>query len=148
MLEGKYFYRDMLTQRGLKNTEARIETLKLLNNEQSPMTVEEIFIRLKNVAPSINISTIYRTVEALHKNGLIIKTTFLDDNKAYYEYKRKGHKHHLICTCCSRMVSLQHCPLDDEYTLSICRKEGFELTGHRLEIYGLCSDCKKNSIDD
>ena len=77
MLEGKYFYRDMLTQRGLKNTEARIETLKLLNNEQSPMTVEEIFIRLKNVIPSINISTVYRTVEALHKNGLIIKTTFL-----------------------------------------------------------------------
>ena len=44
------------------------------------MTVEEIFIRLKNVMLSVNISTVYRTVEALHKSELIIKTALLDDN--------------------------------------------------------------------
>lgn len=147
-LEGKDFYREVIRQKGLKNTEARIETLRLLNGAQSPMTVEEIFIRLKNVMPSVNISTVYRTVEALHKSELIIKTALLDDNKSRYEYKRKGHKHHLICTNCNLMVSLGQCPMDDDYTQSICKKEGFELTGHRLEIYGLCSDCKKLSRND
>ncbi|NLM11623.1 MAG: transcriptional repressor [Clostridiaceae bacterium] len=138
----KDVYRNILAQKGLRVTDVRIKVLKILDDAEIPMTVEEVFTGLRSMLSSVNLSTVYRTMEAFIKNGLIIKTTLLDDNKSRYEYKRTEHKHHLVCAGCNRMVSIEDCPIDDKYAKAMCSKQGFELTGHRLEIYGLCPDCK------
>lgn len=138
----KDLYRNILSQKGLRNTTVRAKVLKILDNAESPMTVEEIFMSLRNMLSSANLSTVYRTMDTLLRSELIEKTTLLDDNKFRYEYKRMEHKHHLVCTGCNRMIPVEDCPVDDEYAKSMCSKQGFELTGHRLEIYGLCPDCK------
>ncbi|HEY8422485.1 MAG TPA: Fur family transcriptional regulator [Thermoclostridium sp.] len=142
-MPGKDDYRSILTQKGLRITNVRVKVLEILDDAETPMTVEEVFSILKNTVSSVNLSTVYRTMEALLKNGLIVKTTLLDYNKSLYEYKRVEHKHHLVCTGCNRMISIEDCPIDDEYAKLMCSKQGFELTGHKLEIYGLCPNCKK-----
>lgn len=141
-MSGEDIYRSMLAQKGLRVTDVRVKILGMLDDTDTPLTAEEIFTSLRNILPSVNLSTVYRTMEALLKNGLIVKTTLLDHNKSLYEYKRVEHKHHLVCTVCNRMISIEDCPIDDEYAKEMCNKQGFELTGHKLEIYGLCPDCK------
>lgn len=142
-MDKKDIYSSILAQKGLRITAVRVKALKILDDAEVPITAEEMFTSLKNVLPSVNLSTVYRTMETLLKNGLVVKTTLLDDAKARYEFKRVEHQHHIVCICCNRMVPIENCPIDDEYAESMCRKEGFELTGHRFEIYGLCSNCKK-----
>lgn len=136
-------YRNMLSQKGLKNTSVRVVVLKILDDSEIPMTVEEIFVSVRSLLSSVNLSTVYRTMETLLKNGLVEKTALLDENKARYEFRRVEHKHHLVCTGCNRMIPVEDCPVDDEYAKLMCNKQGFELTGHRLEIYGLCPGCQK-----
>ena len=141
-MQEKDIYRNILQQKGLKVTEVRMNALKILDDAEIPMTDEEVFNGLRSMLSTVNLSTVYRTMEAFLKKGLIEKTTLLDDNKFRYEYKRVEHKHHLVCIGCNRMVAIEDCPIDDNYAKAMCSRQGFELTGHRLEIYGLCPDCK------
>ena len=134
-------YREMLAGKGLKNTKTRALVLEILDHAPNPMTVDEIFLLLKKNEPSTNLSTVYRTVDTLVKKEFVNKTTLMDDSRSRYEYNRMEHRHLLICTGCSRTVPIENCPVE-EYAVSLCSGKGFELTGHRLEIYGICSDCK------
>ncbi len=135
-------YREMLTGKGLKNTKTRARVLEMLDHAPNPMTVDEIFLMLKKNEPSTNLSTVYRTVDTLVKKAFVIKTTLMEDSRSRYEYNRMEHKHHLVCVNCNRMIPVRGCPID-EYARALCSREGFEPTGHRLEIYGVCSNCKK-----
>lgn len=134
-------YRDMLAQKGLKNTRTRVMVLEILDHSPHPVTVDEIFIILRKMDPSVNLSTVYRTMDTLLKNAFINKTTLMDDRRARYELNRLEHRHHLVCVGCNRMIPVDGCPIDD-YARTLCIREGFEPTGHRLEIYGLCLNCK------
>ena len=134
-------YRRLLTQTGLKNTKARILVLHILDHASSPMAADEIFLCLKKIEPSANLSTVYRTLETLLKKEIVLKTTLMDDSKSRYEFNRREHKHHLVCICCNHVIPVMGCPID-EYAKSLCSREGFEPAGHRLEIYGVCGRCK------
>lgn len=115
--------------------------IQILDHALNPMAVDEIFFDMKKKDNTINLSTVYRTMETLLKKNLIVKTTRLDDNRSRYEYNRMEHKHHLVCTRCNRMISVEGCPVE-EYVKSLCSKTGFKQTGHRLEIYGVCPACR------
>lgn len=135
-------YREMLAEKGLKNTKTRGMVLQILDHATNPKTVDEIFLDMKREDTSVNLSTVYRTLETLYKKDFVVKTTLMDDNRARYEFNRKEHKHHLVCIRCNRVIPVMGCPID-EFAKSLCSKEGFELAGHRLEIYGVCSRCRK-----
>lgn len=135
-------YREMLAGKGLKNTKTRALVLEILDHAPNPMTVDEIFLLLKKNEPSTNLSTVYRTVDTLVKKEFVNKTTLMDDSRSRYEYNRMEHRHLLVCVSCNRMIPVNGCPID-EYASALCSREGFEPAGHRLEIYGVCSNCKK-----
>lgn len=138
----KEIYRELLAQKGLKNTKTRTLVLDILGHAPHPMTVDEIFLILRKQDPSVNLSTVYRTLDTLLKKAFVIKTTLMDDSRARYEFNRMEHRHHLVCVNCNRMIPVDGCPID-EYAKTLCLREGFEPTGHRLEIYGVCSNCKR-----
>jgi len=58
-----------------------------------------------------------------------------------YELNRQEHKHHLICSGCRKMFTVDECPLED-YEKSLSNKLDFDITGHKLEIFGYCKECK------
>lgn len=137
-------YRNELNEKGMKFTRHRSMILTILDNAPNPLNVEEIFLKMKEQGSKVSLSTVYRTMETLAENNLVIKTAFMDDNRSRYEYNRMVHKHLLVCTGCSRTVPIEGCPVE-EYAALLCSRESFELTGHRLEIYGICPECKNNS---
>jgi Fe2+ or Zn2+ uptake regulation protein len=51
------------------------------------------------------------------------------------------HHHHLLCERCHRVVEVQECGLDDWVTAA-AKRHGFVATEHRVEIVGLCADCR------
>ena len=136
-------YSEQLAAKGLRVTKARTLVLKLLDQASWPMTVDEIYLGIKKMNLNITLSTVYRTMETLSSNSLIVKTAILDDSRSRYEYNRMEHKHHLICTSCNKIVPVKGCPLD-QYAKNICDENGFKQTGHRLEIYGICAGCMDN----
>lgn len=137
-------YRNELNEKGMKFTRHRSMILMILDNAPNPLNAEEIFLKMKEKGSKVSLSTVYRTMETLAENNLVIKTAFMDDSRSRFEYNRMVHKHLLVCTGCNRTVSIEGCPVE-EYAASLCSRECFELTGHRLEIYGICPECKNNA---
>jgi Fur family ferric uptake transcriptional regulator len=135
-------YSNILKREGLKNTKHRNAILEVIESSEQPQSAEDIFIELKENNTLINLSSVYRILDSLVSKDLIIKSNITGDSKAMYEMKRPEHKHHLICSECRRMFAIDGCPLAD-YEKQIKDRTGFDITGHKLEIFGLCKDCKE-----
>jgi Fur family ferric uptake transcriptional regulator len=86
-------------------------------------------------------STIYRTLDFFIAKGLVTRSAVTENQMALYELTPKQHRHYAICTNCHKMIPLQDCPLE---TISPeLAAQGFAITGHHLEIYGLCQACQQ-----
>lgn len=132
---------NILTQKGCKNTRSRKAVIEQLEKLKRPVTAEEVFLQIKTEGLSVNLSTVYRTLDLMESKGLVDKT-IMNDNKARYELTGEGHRHHLICTSCHKMIPIDFCPVE-KLELDVSKETRFDITGHKLELYGLCPDCKK-----
>ena len=140
-MDTKTNFCSILKAKGLKVTKHRNSVLEVIEAENQPITAEDIYIELKNKGISINLSSVYRILDTLVENSLVNKYVIGENNKTSYEINSLKHKHHLICTRCNRVFPLDNCPLKT-YEEQLESSLDFEITGHKLEIYGICSDCK------
>ena len=51
------------------------------------------------------------------------------------------HVHHLVCSSCHRVVELPDCRLDP-WLDDVAAAHGFDRLEHRLELTGVCADCR------
>lgn len=121
----------------LKMTKQRTRILDFLKVQNSPVSVEDIYLE---ESKHVNISTIYRTLDAFYEHNLVNKYQL--KNIVYYTLKTKTHKHYLVCEKCMQMIEID-CFVHDELK-NIINKYNFNISHHELTIYGLCSKCQKN----
>ena len=133
--------KDLFASQGIKNTKQRNLIFEALKQSDDPVTAEQIFLKLKEVDASINLSTVYRILNIFVSKNLAIKSSISDDNKAMFEVNRMEHKHHLVCVGCKKILSIEDCPLE-RYEKSLEEKTDFDIKGHKLEIFGYCPECK------
>ena len=134
-------YKEILKREGMKSTRHRNAILLLLEQSDHPVSAEELYIALREKTASINLSTVYRTLDTFVSKNLVIKST-MDDGKARYELNHHEHKHHLFCVGCHKVIPIEDCPMG-ELQESLKKKIDFDVTGHKLEIFGYCHSCKK-----
>lgn len=137
-------YSNLLKREGLKNTKHRNSILEVIENIDQPITAEQIFLKLKERNTSINLSSVYRILDSLVSKGLVSKSSITGESKALFELNRLEHKHFLVCSGCKRMFSVNGCPLE-EYEKKLQDELGFDITGHKLEIFGFCKECKQTN---
>lgn len=125
---------------GLKNTRARKALLEALEKADKPISAEELYIMLHEAGAAANLSTVYRTLELMESKGLVAKT-LLNDSKAHYEFLGAEHRHLIICIRCHKTAPIENCPLSS-LERDVGKKTSYEITGHRLELYGVCPECK------
>lgn len=133
---------NILTKQGYKNTKSRKAIVEILEGTNAPITADELYFNIREKGISTNLSTVYRTLELMESKGLVIKT-IITDGKARYELLKAEHRHHLICLNCNKIVPLDDCPLA-KLESDVEKKTEFDITGHKLELYGLCPKCKKS----
>lgn len=136
-------YKEILSEKGLKYTKHRDAILKILDKSEKPLTVEEMFLILKENNNVTCLSTVYRTVEMFEEKELIVKINSFDDGKARYEMVSDGHKHHLICMHCHKRIAIDECPFE-MFQKTLKENPDFEIIGHKFEIYGYCKECRKH----
>jgi len=147
LLDENSGYKEVLKREGVKGTRHRYAILELLEQSKSPLTAEDLFILLREKTASINLSTVYRTLDTFASKNLVIKSNRVDDGKVRYELNQHEHKHHLFCIGCHKLIAFEECPLG-ELQQSLKKTIDFDVTGHSLEIYGYCHNCKKTEGKD
>ncbi len=87
-------------------------------------------------------STIYRTLSLLVEAGLLRKVARANDREVYeHDYGYPAHDH-LICRKCGDMIEFPNEAIA-EVLEQIAATHGFRMSGHRLEVEGVCAACSR-----
>ncbi len=140
-------FEEILRHAGLKYTKHRVSVLEVLTGSDQPISADQVFLELQKNGVNANLSTVYRILESLASKGLAVKSKIGSDNKALFEISSTEHRHRMICIKCKKMTSVEGCPLK-EYEKMLRDRTGFDVTGHKLEIYGYCEDCRLHERKD
>ncbi len=130
---------NLLKNAELKNTRQRNIILKKIELSKEPVTAEDIFRQLVSEDCKINLSTVYRTLNVLTDKNILLKI-LKGDGTAAYEINNLSHNHYITCSLCRSSVLLDGCPVR-ELSENISKSTGFKVTGHTLQLMGICSKC-------
>lgn len=123
----------------------------LKKNSDRTVAVADIDHYLKAQDCEVNITTIYRYLDKLAKDGTVIKYVAEKGNQAVYQYVELGHhceEHlHLQCVKCGKIIHLE-CEFMDEISEHILKDHGFELQCKNSILYGMCSACQEKICSD
>jgi Fur family transcriptional regulator, ferric uptake regulator len=130
-----------LRDAGYKLTEARTTVLRVLEDGGGHVTSAELLDQVSAADSSIGRASVFRALD-LFTRLAIVRPTFVEGSAApIYVLMPGGHHHHIICTGCSRVIEFEDCRLD-ELNRELEARYNILLTGHLLEFYGLCAQCR------
>ncbi len=133
----------VLKDKGMKYTEQRALILKLLMKIDGHLNAEELYEVVKKEYPeqNIGIATVYRTLNFLEEVELISSISFGKEGKKY-ESNDTEHHDHIICTSCGKILEFFDEQIEKRQEV-IARQNGFMITDHNMQLYGLCGSCKE-----
>jgi len=105
------------------------------------LTGQELHRKLHNGEKAMGLTTVYRNLQTLVKQGLI-RSRHLPNGEVLYAPVERD-IHHLTCVSCGETTRIQGCPVK---AIDISKKvsRDFELLFHTLEYFGLCKKCTNN----
>ena len=124
----------LCVERGLKMTGQRRLIARVLSEAEDHPDVEELYRRAVTQDGRISIATVYRTVRLLEEKGILERHDF-GGGRARYEPAEHGEHHHLIDIDSGRVLEFAD-ERHEELAREIAARLGFELVGHRLELFG------------
>ena len=120
---------------GLRMTGHRRTIAGVLEEATDHPDVEALYARASEADPRISLATVYRTVKLFEEAGILEKHEF-GDGRARYEDAERDHHDHLIDIQSGAVIEF----VDEEIEAlqqKIAERLGYELRGHRLELYGV-----------
>lgn len=121
--------------RGLRMTDQRRTIAQVLEDAADHPDVEELYARASGVDAGISLATVYRTVKLFEEAGILEKLEF-GDGRARYEDAEREHHDHLIDMNSGEVIEFVNAEIEALQD-KIAREYGYELKGHRLELYGV-----------
>jgi len=131
-----------LRQQGLRATSARI-TLILGLGELGHATPEQLHSALAPAHPGLNVSTVYRTLEALTDLGLVAHAHLTGSAPSYYLTDGTEHAH-LVCQDCGTITPLRGEALQ-RFVAELATDPEFAVTISHLSVQGHCQNCRTQS---
>lgn len=122
----------------MRLTKYRKEILTILKENKTPMSAELILSSLPE--NTMDLSTIYRSLDKLHTAGLISKSVI--NHTAHYFLTNQEHHHFMICLSCKNMFELD-CHIHNMVT-HVENETKFKIIQHDLTFYGYCVECQSN----
>lgn len=101
-------------------------------------TADEVYSALKVENPNLSLGTVYRNLNLLSENGMLMKIHIADGSDRFDG--RTDDHYHMICDSCSKVYDVE---IEDMFDLSnkISKKYGYSLTAITLTLRGLCTCC-------
>src|SRR5215216_4173157 len=103
---------ELLRVRGITPTRQRAAVVEVLRAEQNDATAQQIHEALRASGVRVGLATVYRTLAALRKAG-VVDTLIHFPGETCYRLCGEEHHHHLLSSDCHRVGELTDCGLDD-----------------------------------
>lgn len=130
---------DTLKESNVRITPQRHAVLDYLFTSMTHPTADEIYKALEGKFPNMSVATVYNNLRVLREKGLVRELTY-GDASSRFDCNTRDH-YHIICEECGKIVDF-HYPVLDEVESLAQQVTGFEVSHHRMEIYGKCESCQ------
>jgi len=125
----------LCVDKGLKMTGQRRVIAQVLSESDDHPDVDQVYRRASAIDPRISIATVYRTVRLFEEAEIIARHDF-GDGRARYESGSRPHHDHLIDVESGTVIEFENDRIE-ALQRRVAAELGYELIGHRLELYGL-----------
>ncbi len=119
----------------------------------SHVTVNDVSQYFANTGINVGTATIYRNLERLVEDGMVLKYSIDGTSSACYEYVG-GEAHHSESSCyhckCESCGKIIHLTCDEIRELGehMLKHHGFTVDYHRTVFYGTCEACRQKREEE
>ncbi len=121
-------------------TKRQRQLLEELEKCVDELSGQELYRSLHASEFSMGLTTVYRNLQILVKQGLV-RSRHLPTGEVLYAPVERD-IHHLTCVSCGETTRLEGCPVKTMKTPKKISSK-FELLFHTLEYFGLCQNCSQ-----
>jgi Fe2+ or Zn2+ uptake regulation protein len=133
---------DRLQSQGGRLTSQRRLIFETLTSLKGHPTAEDLYAIVRQRAPNMHLSTVYRTLRWLEQEGLVSSRHFQEKRRTErFDPSHPAEHHHFVCTACQRVIEFNS-PLIEDIKEEFTRHNGAKVGLASIELYGLCSDCQ------
>jgi Fur family ferric uptake transcriptional regulator len=132
---------DYLQANNLKLTSHRELILETFLENEGHRSVEDIYHAVKAIDPRIGYTTVYRMMKLMIRCGLAREIELADGITRYEHLFNHEHHDHLICMECGNSIEFYN-PEIEALQDAASAHLGFKVMDHKLQIYGVCSNCQ------
>ena len=125
---------------GLKITPQRLSIFKLLRDNHSHPSAEDIYGEILKIHPSISFTTVYKTLQTLRDIGEINELN-IDPERAHYDPDISEHAH-TYCSSCKQIGDLKHASGTTGMMSFKDGLDGFDVRNVQVHAVGLCRECQ------
>jgi Fe2+ or Zn2+ uptake regulation protein len=128
---------DQLAHTGTRRTIARQLVLDALDESGGHRSAADIHERIVVQAPTVTLSTVYRTLATLTEHGLV--HTLTKGNEVHYGFADAPH-HHGVCSHCGTTIEIPASAVA-ELIKPLERASGLTLAPDGITLTGICRNC-------
>ena len=133
---------DRLRERDCRITPQRVALLRLLAADEGHSSASHLYQQLRAQFPTTSLATVYKTLNLLKEMVEVVEIGFSDDDNRYDGARPFPHPH-LICVQCRKIVDTDTA-LASSLVEDVAADSGYQIIGHRLDLYGLCPECQSD----
>ncbi len=138
-------FEKLFKQGNIDNFEDRFKILEAFLQTENHLTSAELTQILNDNGHKLDNEFVRDTLKLMCNFGFARKNRF-DNGVARYEHRHLGQHHdHIICIKCRKIVEFEEDALEN-LQIAIASKHGFHMLQHRMELYGICSECLKERV--
>lgn len=126
----------------IRMTKQRRVIVEELGKLKTHPTADEVYLRVRDRLPRVSLGTVYRNLELLSRQGMIVK---LEPGGSQMRFDGNVEKHqHIRCIECGRIDDLPGGLELSECDMEILKGSGYGSIERRVEFLGVCPACRKD----
>ena len=133
---------ETLRTRGFRITPQREMIIEAIVHQGDHINADEVFALIRKRTHSMNIATVYRTLELLVEEGLVSRID-LGEGRVFYATHQHGPHIHLVCRQCGQVLGANQEMLST-FNHQLQSDYHFAADLQHISVLGLCSECQTN----
>ncbi len=106
------------------------------------LSAQRLYALLRESGHGVGLTTVYRCLHALAEAGGAETVISESGETLYRRHLPTGpHHHFLVCRACGTAAVIES-PAAERWVAAAGRRHGYTELAHRLEVFGLCRDCR------
>ena len=133
---------ETLRSHGFRITPQREMIIEAIAHQGNHINADEVFALIQKRTHSVNIATVYRTLELLVEQGLASRIDLGEDRVIYATHQHGPHIH-LVCRQCGQVLDADQEMLS-AFNHQLQSDYQFAVDLQHISMLGLCRDCQTN----